>query len=68
MGTRVRKPKTAPVIHCHGSTAVALGAVRLKHPDDARKLGPAWFPVRGHDGSYWAWPLEREFLAAIERQ
>jgi hypothetical protein len=61
------KAKTAPVIACHSSTAAALGAVLIKHPDEAKKLGHACIPIKGSDGSYWMWPLERDFLAAIER-
>ena len=68
MKNTASKAKTAPVIACHGSTAAALGAVLVRHRDDARKLGPACIPIRGSDGSYWMWPLERGFLAAIERQ
>jgi len=60
-------PRTAPTIRCHGSTAAALGAVLIAHLSDIRKLGPAWIPVRGHDGSCWAWPLEQGFVAAVER-
>jgi hypothetical protein len=67
MSQHARKPRTAPIIQCHASTAAALGARLIRHPAEARRLGPAWFPVRGHDGSCWAWPLERDFLAAIER-
>ena len=66
----VQPPKTraAPLIRCHPLTASKLGAVPLHQPADARKLGSACIPIRGHDGSCWAWPLEREFLAAIARQ
>jgi hypothetical protein len=60
-------PRTAPTIRCHESTAAALGAVLISHPSDTRKLGLAWIPVRGHDGSCWAWPLEQGFVAAVER-
>jgi hypothetical protein len=68
MSKNASKAKTAPVIACHSSTAAALGAVLVKHPADAKKLGSACIPIKGSDGSYWMWPLEREFLAAIERQ
>jgi hypothetical protein len=68
MSQRSRKPVTAPLIHCHPSTAAALGAVRLRHPAEARRFGPAFIPVRGNDGSCWAWPVEQGFLAAIERR
>ena len=68
MNKNASKANTAPVIACHASTAAALGAVLVRHRDDARKLGPACIPIRGRDGSYWMWPLERDFLAAIERQ
>jgi hypothetical protein len=68
MSKNISKAKTAPVIACHSSTAAALGAVLVRDRDDAKRLGPACIPIRGNDGSYWMWPLERAFLAAIERQ
>lgn len=68
MGKQSRKyDKLAPVVRCHTSTAVALGAVMVRRSTDARRLGHACIPIRGHNGSCWLWPLEKEFLAAIER-
>ncbi|WP_133239368.1 hypothetical protein [Microvirga sp. KLBC 81] len=68
MPSNRRKTRAAPLIRCHPLTASKLGAVPLRQPADAQKLGPACIPIRGHDGSCWAWPIEREFLAAIERR
>jgi hypothetical protein len=67
MSSNASKAKTAPVIACHSSIAAALGAVLIKHPADAKRLGHTCIPIRGHDGSCWLWPLERDFVAAIER-
>jgi|UPI0004AF67DC hypothetical protein len=63
-----RKTRAAPLIRCHPLTASRLGAVPLRQPADAQKLGPAYIPIRSHDGGCWAWPLESGFLAAIERR
>jgi hypothetical protein len=55
-------------MECHARTAAALGAVPLRHPGEVHRFGPAFIAVRGHDGSCWAWPLEKAFVAAIERR
>jgi len=68
MPDRSPKPATAPTLRCHAHTASALGAVPLREANDAKKFGPAFIPIRGHDGTLWAWPIEAAFLAAIERQ
>jgi hypothetical protein len=68
MPTDRRKTRAAPLIRCHPLTASRLGAVPLRQPADAQKLGPACIPIRSHDGSYWAWPIEPGFLTAIERR
>jgi hypothetical protein len=68
MSKNPSKSRTAPVIACHSSTAARLGAVLVNHPADAKKLGSACIPIRGHDGSRWVWPLEQGFLNAIERR
>ncbi len=68
MPTDRRKTRAAPLIRCHPLTASRLGAVPLRQPAEAQKLDLAYIPIRGHDGSCWAWPMERGFLAAIERR
>ncbi|WP_147707372.1 hypothetical protein [Microvirga massiliensis] len=68
MRKRSRRPATAPSLQCHASIAAALGAVLLRHPDEAQRFGVACIPVRGHDGSCWIWPLEASFVDAIQRR
>ena len=68
MHKRTSKPVRPPLVACHARTAAALGGVLLRHPDEAQRFGPAFIAVRGHDGSCWAWPLERALVAAIERR
>ena len=67
MSSNASKAKTAPGIACHSNIAAALGGVLIKHPSDAKGLGRAGIPIRGHDGSCWLWPLERDVVAAMER-
>jgi hypothetical protein len=68
MSKNLSKYKSAPVIACHSSTAARLGAVLVRNAAEAKKLGHACIPIRGHDGSRWAWPIEQGFLEAIERR
>ena len=49
-----RKTRAAPLIRCHPLTASKLGAVPLRQPADAQKLGSACIPIRSRDGSCWA--------------
>jgi hypothetical protein len=62
------KSSTAPVIACHSHTAARLGAVPERNAAEAKWLGHACIPIRGHDGSRWIWPIEQGFREAIERR
>jgi len=68
MSKNLSKPNTAPVITCHSSTAARLGAVLVRNAADAKRVGHACIPVKGHDGSRWVWPIEQGFLNTIERR
>jgi hypothetical protein len=68
MSKSLSKSNTAPVIACYSGTAARLGAVPVRDATEAKRLGYACIPIRGHDGRLWVWPIEQRFLEAIERR
>jgi hypothetical protein len=40
----------------------------VRNAAEAKRLGHACIPIRGHDGSRWIWPIEQAFREAIERR
>lgn len=62
------KGAVAPIVTCDPKLASFLGAARLSEAAAPHAFGDAAMPVVATDGSRWIWPLEPNFVAAIERQ